>query len=273
MGPSWYSFNRGKAHYIVLDNVFYYADGYNYIGYITEKQFKWLEQDLKNVKPETLVIVSMHIPAYTEEKRRTNAALDNPGDITNNRKFLYQLLQPYKAHIFTGHTHYNENRIEENVYEHIHAAVCGIWWVSPICGDGTPQGYGVYEINGDSLSWYYKSSGQPASLQMKTYNSGAYKNKLKDIAVNVWNWDPRWKVEWEEDGIAKGNMRQEVDYDAGVVDYLNGPDKPATYPWATPLLTDHLFFATPSEEAREISIKVTDRFGRIYKESILLSKN
>ncbi len=69
-----YSFNRGKAHYIVLDNVFYYSDGYNYMGYITEKQFRWLEQDLRSVKPGALVFVSMHISAYTNEKARNKAS-------------------------------------------------------------------------------------------------------------------------------------------------------------------------------------------------------
>ena len=49
MGPTWYSFNRGKAHYIVLDNVFYYSDCYNYMVYISEKLFMWLELDLGSV--------------------------------------------------------------------------------------------------------------------------------------------------------------------------------------------------------------------------------
>jgi hypothetical protein len=270
MGPSWYSFNRGKAHYVVLDNVFYYAKGYNYIGYITERQLRWLEQDLKLVPKGSLVFVSMHISAYTEEKRRTGAADDEPGDVTHNRKFLYKLLKPYRAHLLTGHTHYNENREEEGVYEHIHAAVCGTWWVAPLCGDGTPRGYGVYEINGDSLTWYYKSSGYPSDYQMRVYPKGRYKNKPADVAVNIWNWDRDWKVEWFEDGVSKGPMRQELDYDADVVSLLTGPSKPTKYPWAQPLRTDHLFFATPSAQAQKITVKATDRFGRVYQQQINL---
>lgn len=269
-GPTWYSFNRGDAHYVVLDNVFYYSHGYNYIGYITEKQFKWLEQDLAAVKPGSLVFVSMHISAYTEEKRRYQRKEDDPGNVTFNRRFLFDLLKPYKAHLLTGHTHYNENRIEGGVYEHIHAALCAAWWTAPVCDDGTPGGYGVYEIDGNEVKWYYKSIGYPKEYQLRAYNKGAYPKKPNDIAVNVWNWDKDWKVVWYEDGVLKGDMRQEVDFDKTSIDYMSGPGKPARYSWIEPRLTDHIFFATPSSDAKKITIEATDRFGNKYKEELLL---
>lgn len=268
MGPTWYSFNRGQAHYIVLDNVFYYSDGYNYLGYITEKQFRWLEQDLRKVKPGSLVFVSMHISAYTNEKARNKAVNDHPGAVTVNRKFLYNLLKPFNTHFLTGHTHYHENILHDNIYEHIHAAVCGTWWISPLCGDGTPRGYGVFEINGDSVSWYYKSIGYDKNYQLQAYNRGSYRNRPQDIAANVWNYDEAWKVEWYEDNVFKGPMRRETAYDARVVEFLKGPSRPAKYPWAQPLLTDHLFFATPSEKAKAVRIVVTDRFGNKYEEQL-----
>lgn len=270
-GPSWYSFNRGDAHYIVLDNVFYYSNSYNYIGYITEKQFKWLEQDLALVKPGSLVFVSMHISAYTAEKTRDNRKEDNPGNVTFNRKFLYDLLKPYKAHLLTGHTHYNENYIESGVYEHIHAAVCSAWWTAPVCDDGTPGGYGVYEIDGNELKWYYKSLGKPKDFQMKVYEPGRYKNKPLAFAANVWNWDKEWKVEWFEDGKAMGSMQQSTDFDADAVSYMEGPNKPGKYSWIEPRLTDHLFFATPTLKAKKITVTVTDRFGEKYKQEINLT--
>jgi hypothetical protein len=269
-GPAWYSFNRGEAHYVVLDNVFYYSDGYNYLGYINERQLKWLEQDLAAVKPGSLVFVSMHISAYTEEKRRYKRDNDKPGSITFNRRFLFDLLKPFKAHLLTGHTHYNENRTEGGVYEHIHGALCASWWSTPLCDDGTPGGYGVYEIDGTEVKWYYKSIGHSKDHQFRAYNRGSYLKKPKDIAVNVWNWDKDWKVTWYEDGIMKGEMRQEVDFDAGASALMAGKDKPKVYPWIEPRLTDHLFFATPSDDAREVTIEVRDRFGKIYKEVIKL---
>ena len=32
----------------------------------------------------------------------------------------------------------------------------------------------------------------------------------------------------------------------------------------------HFFAATPSEEAKEVQVKVTDRFGNVFEESVLL---
>ncbi|NTS43726.1 calcineurin-like phosphoesterase C-terminal domain-containing protein [Flavisolibacter sp. BT320] len=269
-GPSWYSFNRGNAHYVVLDNVFYYANGYNYIGYITEQQLKWLEQDLAGVRPGSPVFVSMHISAYNHEKRRNKKAADNPGNITFNRQALYNLLKPFKAHLLTGHSHTNENLEEGSVYEHNTAALCGAWWTSPICTDGTPAGYGVYEVDGNNVSWYYKSVGRDKSHQMRVYNRGRYAARPADIAVNVWNWDRTWKVEWKEDGKAMGAMKQETALDADAIAAMAGADKLGTYAWIEPSLTDHLFFATPSPAAKTVAIIVTDRFGNTYTETIEL---
>lgn len=266
-GPSWYSFNRGNAHYVVLDNVFYYGNTYNYIGYITEKQFKWLEQDLAAVKPGSPVFVSMHISAYTNEKNREQKKEDNPGNVTFNRKFLYKLLQPFQAHLLTGHTHYNENRIEDGVYEHIHAAVCSAWWTGPVCEDGTPGGYGVYEVDGNQVNWYYKSIGQPKDFQMKVYAPGTYASRPKAVVVNVWNWDPQWKVQWYEDDKLMGSMQQVTDYDADALKHLNASTE---YTWMRARLTDHLFTATPAPSAKTVKVEVINRFGIPYTSTIKL---
>ncbi len=60
------------------------------------------------------------------------------------------MLEPFNAHLISGHTHENEHVFEGGIHEHIHGAVCGAWWSGPICYDGTPNGYGVYEIKGNA---------------------------------------------------------------------------------------------------------------------------
>lgn len=59
-GPVYYSFNKGKAHYIVLNNCFYVNRDYQYIGYIDERTFTWLEQDLAFVPEGSPVFVVVH---------------------------------------------------------------------------------------------------------------------------------------------------------------------------------------------------------------------
>jgi hypothetical protein len=145
-GPEYYSFNRGAVHYVVLNDVFWHGAGY--IGYLTADQLAWLEADLAGVEPGSPVVVALHIPALGTHFRRVGERRPNVGGAVQNREALYRLLEPYKAHVLSGHTHESEHVFEGGVHEHVHGTVCGAWWSGPICYDGTPNGYGVYEVRG-----------------------------------------------------------------------------------------------------------------------------
>ena len=110
-GPTYYSFNRGNVHYVVLDDIFFIAKSYLYVGYLTEQQLQWLEQDLKQVTPGSTVVVATHIPTYSREARRKEWGKESTMKVMNNRSHLYELLKPYNAHIMSGHEHYNENYV------------------------------------------------------------------------------------------------------------------------------------------------------------------
>ena len=266
-GPTYYSFNRGAIHYVVLDDVFFIGVDKKYIGYLTETQLQWLEQDLKNVKPGATIVVSLHIPTNTGVARRTKK--EEPiGGVVSNRKQLYKILSPYKVHIMSGHTHFNEKWEEGNIMEHNHGTVCGAWWTGPICSDGTPGGYGVYEVNGSEISWYYKSTGHPKEHQVKIYPKGMAKEFPEEVIANVWNWDPKWKIEWFEDGVARGLMQQRVINDPWAIELYSGPSLPQKHKFVEPTLADHLFSAKPSAGAKEIIVKATDRFGNVYQQSL-----
>ena len=261
-GPAYYSFNRGKVHYVVLDDVFFIGKGHNYIGYITETQLRWLEQDLSHVPHGSSVIVSLHIPTNTGAAERNGVKKEEPGSVVSNREHLYKILQPYKVHIMSGHTHWNENWETDNMMEHNHGTVCGAWWREQnMAADGTPNGYAVYEIKGDEINWFYKSTGKSADHQMTLYTPGRSKTKPQAVIANVWNWDKKWRVEYFEDGISKGTMEQIRCQDPAVVE---------AYPEHMHVLSDHFFAFTPSVGAKEVIVKATDRFGKVYQEKIKL---
>lgn len=269
-GPTYYSFNRGDIHYVVLDDVFFLGTSKKYIGYIVEQQFAWLERDLAHVKPGTTVVVSVHIPVNTGAMRRNGLKEEPIGGVVSNRNELYRILKPYKAHIMSGHTHFNEKVFEgDNITEHVHGTVCGAWWTGPICYDGTPNGYGVYEVDGNELKWYHKAVGHDKDYQMKIYPIGAVKEKPDYFVVNVWNWDPTWKVEWFEDGRMMGDLHREVSFDPLSIELHLGADKPSKRGWVDPVLTDHMFFGKPSPSAQKILVQVTDRFKNVYKTEAL----
>ncbi len=266
-GPTYYSFNRGKIHYVTLDDVFFIGKNKEYIGYITETQLKWLEQDLALVSPGSTVVVSMHIPSDTGAARRYDKK-EELGGTVSNRKQLYKILEPFNVHIMSGHTHVNEKVVAEKRIEHVHGTVCGAWWTGPICTDGSPTGYAVYEVNGPEIEWYYKSTGLPREHQLRIYGKGKSAARPEAVIANVWNWDPAWKVEWFEDGKSRGAMEQKMGLDPMAVELHGGPQLPVKHKWVDPTLTDHLFECTPSAGAKEISVRATDRFGRIYEEKI-----
>jgi hypothetical protein len=266
-GPTYYSYNRGQLHYIVLDDVFFLGAAKNYIGYITENQLQWLEQDLALVKPGTTIILSLHIPTFTGLAKREKKE-EPAGGTVSNRKQLYKMLAPYKVHIMSGHTHFNENWEEGDIMEHNHGTVCGAWWTGPVCSDGTPGGYGVYDVDGTDIKWYYKSTGMTKDKQLRIYPKGRLAAFPEEISVNVWNWDHKWKVEWFEDGVLKGPMEQRVAYDPWAYELYLGPLLPKKRKFVEPTLTDHLFFAKPSADAKQITVKATDRFGNVYQETL-----
>ncbi len=251
-GPTYYSFNRGKAHYIIMDDVRYLGKDREYDGYISAQQLDWLQKDLAFVPKEHLVILCVHIPIHNGIKNNTE---------------LYPLLNGRKVHIMSGHTHYHRNVITGNIYEHNHGTVCGAWWTGSICGDGTPCGYGVYRVNGNELQWHYQATGEPADHQMKIFVEPKT-NSQKEILVNIWNHDPAWKTEYIVDGISQGSLEQFEGFDPVAYKTLLGPDLPKPRGFAEPRKTEHIFKAFIPPESNEIKIVATDPFGKTYVETI-----
>lgn len=263
-GPEYYSFDRGAVHYVVLDDVFWHSQGY--IGYLTENQLAWLAADLHYVERGRTVVVLLHIPLLSSRYRRTGYSSPHPSTSVANRDALYELLSPYRAHVLSGHTHESEHVFEGGVEEHIHGTVCGAWWTGPICYDGTPNGYAVYEVKGEELRWTYKATGFGFEHQMRLYRWGADPQAPDEIVANVWNWDPRWQVVWYEDGVLKGPMARRRGLDPLSVKLHKGERLPVRRTWVEPQPVDHLFYAPASRQARQIRVEVTDRFGRVYSE-------
>ncbi len=261
-GPDYYSFNRGAFHYVVLNDVFWHGTGY--IGYLTDRQLRWLEADLALVEKGSPVVVALHIPLLSTQFRRNGEATPPLGVSVQNREEIYRLLRPYQAHVLSGHTHESEHVFEGGVVEHVHGTACGAWWSGPICFDGCPNGYTVYEARGEELRWKYKATGHDIAHQLRVYPRGIDPTAPSEIVANVWNWDPEWKVFWYEDGARKGEMARRTGLDPLSVKLHAGPDLPPRRPWVDPVLTDHLFYAPVSKDAKEVLVEAVDRFGETY---------
>lgn len=265
-GPTRYSFNKGEVHYVVIDNNFYLGRDYFYIGYVDEATFSWLEEDLSYVPEGSTVVLLMHIPSrLTPAEEPFSYSYGALADRTVNAQALHAVLSEYDAHIISGHMHYNLNVcFSDSLMEHNTASVCGTWWCTPVCLDGTPSGYGIYVVEGDSVRWVYKGAGYPLSYQGRSYLPGTTEEYPDLLVANVWNWDPAWKVEWLEDGKVMGEMERFTGYDPLAASVCS--DRTVIrYDWISPALTPHLFRALPLDPSASLKVRVTDRFGQVFE--------
>lgn len=258
-GPLDYSFNRGNTHIIVMNNVFNFGvTSYNW-GF-SEEQISWLKADLQYVPKEKMVIVCVHIPVL----RNT----------TIERKSMFlQTLSPYhEVHILSGHSHENRNIIhpELNVYEHVTGAASGLWWSGIVNKCGTPNGYGVYEISGNTMkNWYYKPVNFDKNHQIRMLLPHTFGDTEGYVIANVWNADKNWKIELLEDEVNKGEMEQFTDYAPEI--YALNKSRNVSESSDSYRKTDHLYRRKPDNPNATFSIKATDQFGNTYYQTTAAS--
>jgi hypothetical protein len=189
-GPTYYSFDYGAAHFVVLDNVDYkgrnagreeprYREGGVYEGRISDKQLEWLKNDLAQVDKDKLIFLAVHIPLKTYLG-------DSPAMNTVNRRELFDIIEDYpNLYAVAGHTHTSEHHYfdrddgfdgETAFHHHVLATVSGSWWSGPkdargiphaVQRDGTPNGYHILEVDGTKAEVRFKAAGKPADHQMR----------------------------------------------------------------------------------------------------------
>ena len=265
-GPCWYSFNVGDIHYVVLNDNFFVGRDWYYIGYIDERQLSWLEKDLSYIPKGSSVVVSMHIPTTLDKSDRDAFRTDIMLDNLCNKTALYKMLEPYQTLILSGHMHTADyEQIAPNITEINLAGLCGAWWCGPVCIDGSPAGFKHFTVNGEDMTWIYKGCGHPLDYQMKVYVDDAMHQGW--VVANIWDYDPQWKVEYFEDGVKVCDMERFKAQDPLARECYKDPSSlKRTWVYAAP--TENMFRARHSADAKTLEVRVTDRFGRTYTETV-----
>lgn len=184
LGPTYYSFNLGRIHYVVLDDIEYINTGgaqgvvgdRNYNNLITTEQIEWLKKDLEKVSDKSApLIIALHIPVFAAPDVNNGSNFR----LGNSQAFHNCLSEFSDVHIVAGHSHTNSNYVHSDaLMEHVTAAVCATWWWTGssgmagnhICPDGSVGGYGVWEMDNKTVQWYYKSTGYDRNFQFRTYD-------------------------------------------------------------------------------------------------------
>ena len=317
IGPTYYSFNLGNVHYVVLDNIEYVNTGgsqgnigeRNYNDLVNTEQMEWLKKDLAAITDKsTPVIVAMHITLHKNPTLDANGNQVNGVTLNNGSAFIAAFQEFSNVHILSGHTHINFSvEAKASLMEHNTAAVCATWWWTGkngyagnhICKDGSPGGYGVWQMDGTDIKWHYKSMGYTKNYQFRAYDlnqvhitaaafapntsdaalaeyAGVYASPhaQNEVLINVWGYDTQWTVEVKENNRPLAVTRVSAYDPLHIISYeakrLNVGATPTSSFITGP--TAHMFKVKATSASSTLDIKVTDRFGTVYTESMTRPK-
>lgn len=309
-GPPYYSFDYGPAHFVVLHNVFYQGkldalpatgkpdlqtlDGKQRGSFHTElgeKQLAWLENDLKFVPRDQLVVFLMHIPLVDPEGITRSNLRELPAFFRLIEKFPHTLSISGHTHIQT-HMFLGREAGFSGTSEHHHynqGATCGSWWHGPRDArgipqsgmrDGTPNGYAFLNIKGHAYSLDYRVARRPASYQMNIYapaDVAADDVGKTEVLANIFAASARSRVEMQIDGGPWTPMqlapRPDPAYVAAKAAQEISP-KTAGRPLPVTIKSPHIWAVTMPEQLpfgpHIIRIRAIDMWGRTHEDRVIL---
>lgn len=310
VGPTYYSFNIGDIHYIVLDDIWCKNTGEgtsasrSYNSKLTSEQLAWLEKDLSHVDKSKKLVIAMHAQAYNKSGSNSMASMPE----------IEALVRDFpETHILTGHTHqtYNNDKLSsKKIFHHNSGAVCGTWWWTGyytgigMGPDGSPSGYYIYNMNGTDIKWTFKATGKSTDFQFRTYDRnkieltaanyasaanpsitsifetsvGDWKYKSSDnyVYFTVFDYDPAWKIEVKEnDNVLTYEKISNIKDPLHLLCYeavkANLNQSP-TSSFKANGSVDHMFRVKATSATSTLKFKITDRFGRDYYETMTRPK-
>jgi len=313
--PTYYSFNIGKVHYVVMDDIdcssYDGSTSCNYVKSLSAEQLDWLAKDLSHVAKTTPVVVAMHAQVFYP----TTSGFKIDHDLVNTLR-LFDILDGYTVRFVTGHTHKLFNVTPDapivdghNFREYNSGSVCASWWWSGnltpgihIGTDGTPGGYGIWDVTGTDFQCLYKSTGWPEEYQFRSYDlnnvhfsmadvplmpsdisasvKNAYmqyvnaypQNNDNEVLINIWNWNSDWTLSVVDKNRKTLPYTEVWAYDplhiaALSVKRFNNAGLKSTPSFITDKFT-HFFKVKADDADTDLVITVKDEFGNEWTENM-----
>jgi endonuclease/exonuclease/phosphatase family metal-dependent hydrolase len=204
-GPPTYAFDWGPVHFIVVDDVMYDGHIKKYRSHAAiGPHLAFIENDLKHVSKDQLVVLMMHIPIVGE-----NGVQD--------KEKLFALLSD-RPHTFSLASHWHiqqqffvgaeDGWTGERPHHHlVQGASCGSWWNGAedewglphtMMRDGVPNGYSIITFNGNQYSIRFKAARRSADEQMAIHAPGSVattQTGSTEVLANVYAGTDRSVVE------------------------------------------------------------------------------
>ena len=313
--PTYYSFNIGKVHYVVMDDIdcssYDGSTSRNYVKSLSAEQLDWRAKDLSHVAKTTPVVVAMHAQVFYP----TTSGFKIDHDPVNTLR-LFDILDGYTVRFVTGHTHKLFNVTPDapivdghNFREYNSGSVCASWWWSGnltpgihIGTDGTPGGYGIWDVTGTDFQCLYKSTGWPEEYQFRSYDlnnvhfsmadvplmpsdisasvKNAYmqyvnaypQNNDNEVLINIWNWNSDWTLSVVDENRKTLPYTEVWAYDplhiaALSVKRFNNAGLKSTPSFITDKFT-HFFKVKADDADTDLVITVKDEFGNEWTENM-----
>lgn len=286
-GPANYSFNYSNAHFIILDDILYPdpRDGNGYWGGFRKDQLDFVENDLKYVDKNKLIVLAFHIPLQHENENSFRNA---------DRQRLFDLLKEFPNTLsMSAHTHLQRQNFytqadgwhqEKPHHEYNAGTTSGDWYSGEVneigvpastMRDGTPKGYAFLNITGNQYTIDYKVAGETKDYQIEIFNPKVVAKGRGTQAVISANFFMGAKgdiVEYRIDGGAWARMNYVIAPDPSFVESLYYWDTieelvPGRRP-SSAVNSTHLWQGRiPTNLAlgnHRIEVRATDMFGRVF---------
>jgi hypothetical protein len=146
-GPTYYSFDWGQYHCVVLDPNEVKAG--SQIFEINASQMAWLQKDLSYRAKSSPLLVFFHEPTTAWQSQAS----------------VLNLLKQYKTAIFSGHAHEDLLMSSQGIPEQVTAALSGEWGHGDN-PDGSKPGYRIVSIVGDAIDTFYKEIGSAQQTEI-----------------------------------------------------------------------------------------------------------
>ena len=288
-GPANYAFNVGKVHFIILDNVLYPdpRDQKGYWGGLREDQLNFIENDLKFVPKDHLIVLAFHIP-ISETNGDTFRDEDRNSLFTLLKDFPYTLSLSAHTHIqkqdFFGK---KEGWLQDTPHHHYNVGTTSGDWYSgklneqgiPIATmrDGTPKGYAFIHFKGNQYNINYKVAGKPDNYQMEIFHpkvvAKAKRNK-SNLYVNFFMGKKGDLVEYRINQgkwtVMKHDNVQDPSYETAVYEWDLTTELFPGRRGSNAVESTHIWTgkipANLEEGMHTIEVKVTDMFGNTHSD-------
>lgn len=212
-GPATYSYNYGNVHFIILDNIIYPGNGKGarYSRGLRQDQLQFIENDLKTVSKEKLIVLAMHIPP--------DPRVGDPK--SDGMQAMFDLLKDFPHTLsLSAHTHiqyqdfYGKAEGWQGDRPHHHYNVgttSGDWYSGELdangipaatMADGTPKGYATINFSGNQYTIDYTVAGKPSDYRMSIWMPKVVRHEARaggGLYVNFFMGSEHDKVEYRVD--------------------------------------------------------------------------